>query len=152
MQQKNHVFWLLGHFLGVKPQKSFRTTFSSLHSLESYGDFFLGQQLILFVRENYCNCASCGKSCANEFFKHAYKISKSRLHKRVFDVRKWTLRRPIYAVSMHNYAPKVARVIKTPGNSFDSFCWLDGISICHMTEQGSVYGPKYDEEDQFLRF
>jgi hypothetical protein len=28
-----------------------------LRSLESYGDFFLGQQLISFVHENYCNCS-----------------------------------------------------------------------------------------------
>jgi hypothetical protein len=62
-----------------------------LRSLGSYG-IFLGQQLISFVLENYCNCASCGKFCANEFFKHAYKISKSRPHKRIFDARKWTLR------------------------------------------------------------
>jgi hypothetical protein len=50
--------------------------------------FFLGQQLIPFVREHYCNCASSKKFCANEFFKHIDKISKSRLHKRIFDARK----------------------------------------------------------------
>ncbi len=53
---------------------------------------FLGQRLILFVHENRCNCASRGKFCANEFFKRAYKISKSRPHKRIFDPCKWTLR------------------------------------------------------------
>jgi hypothetical protein len=45
---------------------------------------FLGQQLILFVRENYCNCASRGKFHANEFFKRTYKISKWRPQKRIF--------------------------------------------------------------------
>jgi hypothetical protein len=50
--------------------------------------FFLDQRLIWFVRENYCNCASCGKFRTNEFFKHAYEISKSRPHKRIFDARK----------------------------------------------------------------
>ncbi len=65
--------------------------FFYLRCLESYGESFLGQLLILFVRENYCNCASCMKFCTNEFFKHAYKISKTRPHKRIFDARKWTL-------------------------------------------------------------
>ncbi len=45
------VFRLLGHLLGVKRQKSLRTTFFQLCVLESYGDFFLGQLLILFVRK-----------------------------------------------------------------------------------------------------
>ncbi len=85
------VFRLLDHLLGVKRGKSLCATFFQLRGLESYGDF-LDQRLILFVRENYCNCASRGKFCANEFFKHAYKISKSSQHKRIFDVRKWTLR------------------------------------------------------------
>jgi hypothetical protein len=59
-----------------------------LHSLESYGNFFLGQELIPFVRNNYCNCASCGKFRANEYFKRACKICKSRPHKRISDARK----------------------------------------------------------------
>jgi hypothetical protein len=54
---------------------------------------FLGQRLIHFVRENYCNCARLMKFHVNEFFKRAYKISKLRPHKRIFDVRKWILRR-----------------------------------------------------------
>jgi hypothetical protein len=52
-----------------------------LHGLGSYGEFFLGQGLILFVRGNCCNCASRGKLCANEFFKLTYEISKSRPYK-----------------------------------------------------------------------
>jgi hypothetical protein len=58
--------------------------------LECYGKFS-GQRLIWFVREDYCNCASPSKFCANEFFKRAYKISKSRPHKHIFDACKWTL-------------------------------------------------------------
>ncbi len=45
-------------------------------------------KLILFVSENFCNCASHRKFGANEFFKHTYKISIFRLHKRIFDDRK----------------------------------------------------------------
>ncbi len=53
---------------------------------------FLDQQLIMFAHENHCNCASRGTFGADEFFKCAYEISKSRQHKRIFDGRKWTLR------------------------------------------------------------
>jgi hypothetical protein len=84
------VFPLLGHLLGVKRQKSLRAMFFWLRGLESYGEMilFLGQQLIPFVREKYCNCASLGKFCANKFLKHAYKISKASPHKRIFDANK----------------------------------------------------------------
>jgi hypothetical protein len=34
--------------------------------------FFLGQRLILFVRENFCNGASRRRFPSNEFFKRAY--------------------------------------------------------------------------------
>jgi hypothetical protein len=75
----------------------------------------LGQQLLPFVRENYWNCASHGKFCANEIFKRAHKISKLRPHKRIFYAQ-INIKRPIYVVSTHNHAPEVARLIKTRGS------------------------------------
>lgn len=55
------------------------------------GNLFLILQLIPFVCENFCNCASRGKFRRNEFFKLAYKISKLRLQKCILDARKWIL-------------------------------------------------------------
>jgi hypothetical protein len=48
----------------------------------------LGQRLIQFVPENYCNRASRRRFCATDFFKRTYKISKLRQHKLIFDARK----------------------------------------------------------------
>jgi hypothetical protein len=75
--------------MGVKCRKSLlRATFFGCAVWNPMG-IFLGQHLIFFfVRENYSDCASRGKFRANEFFKRAYKISKFRLHKRIFDARK----------------------------------------------------------------
>ncbi len=72
------------------------------------GIFFLSQQLIPFVRENYCTCESRGKFHANEFFKRAYKISKFRLHKLIFYLRKWTLRGQIMRCQCKITHPKLS--------------------------------------------
>jgi hypothetical protein len=86
--------------LGVKHQKSLLGTFIFIiffggAAWNPMGNFFFGpgsQRLIPFVRENYCNCASCQKFCANEFFKLAhiqnFKIEAAQTH---FLVPKWTL-------------------------------------------------------------
>jgi hypothetical protein len=65
--------WLLGHLLRVKRQKSLDTRFFFVGCVVG-NNFILDQQLIQFVRENYCNCASCRKFHANEFFKNASKF------------------------------------------------------------------------------
>jgi hypothetical protein len=44
--------------------------------------FFSGQRLILFVCENYCNCASRRSFSINEFFKcvQSFKIEAAQTH------------------------------------------------------------------------
>ncbi len=116
------MFRLLWHLLRVKCQKYLYAKFfffSGCGVWNPWVKFLLGQRLIPFVRGNYCNCASRRKFHANEFefFKRACKISKLRPPERIFDARRRTLcgQFPIYVVSMHNYAPKSARVMETRG-------------------------------------
>jgi hypothetical protein len=69
------------------------------------------------VLENYWNWASRRKFHSNEFFERANKIEAAQTH---FRREQMNITRRIYTVSKHNYAPKVAWVIKTRGRAIES--------------------------------
>jgi hypothetical protein len=92
-----------------------RNDFLLLRGLESYGEYFFGQQLIPYEPENYCNCASRRIFKAKSFSSMHMKFPNPE-STNTFLMRTNEHYTGNYAVSMHNYMPKVVQqVIKTWG-------------------------------------
>jgi hypothetical protein len=113
------VFWLLGHLLSVKSQKSLGAKFFGCAVLNPMGTLFWASNWFRLC-ENHCNfckinhnCASRWKFCRNEFFKHASKISKSRLHRHFWFVQVTIKRSPCFDYSV-NFGRKIC--VLTPHN------------------------------------
>jgi hypothetical protein len=101
---------------------SFFLFFFGLLGLKSFEDlFFFGQQLVLFVHENFCNCAQRFFKTCRWIFRASthsdFSIPRSATH---FTRAQVTITRPITWCKCTDYSPKVGRVIETRGQQIQS--------------------------------